>query len=333
MTKTYAEQQEDGRRLSEASQNARVSFDMANHGLKAALRERSTFDAMLKDHDFQRWIREMWEAEKGALPNRAVTEAQPEDLALAHIARCTASNGSHLCEKFEGHAFECRFTRPVPRPTEPAAREAQLEREKADTYENVPAPPGTMPKQEPLKCAWCRRNPAIASFSRAGTASPICAECVWPASRGKPVLGNPPAWLDEPDDYVPQPTRAEAERMMSDLSGVNSVCRGTPPEETKPPARAHLKGCVLDTDHKEVCYVPFARDTHGATPAPEPKSPALSPRQALGEALACVERAQSLIGGMLAAEAPNSVHAHAVRAGVLLIDVQPELRRAYEAAK
>ena len=100
------------------------------------------------------------------------------------------------------------------------------------------------------------------------------------------------------------------------------------PEETKPPARAHLKGCVLDKNHPSDCYVAVAQFVELFNPPPT-----LSPRQALGEALACVERAQSLIGGMLAAEAPNSVHAHAVRAGVLLIDVQPELRRAYEAAK
>lgn len=95
-------------------------------------------------------------------------------------------------------------------------------------------------------------------------------------------------------------------------SGINSVVRGKPgayrdsdgafrpPEETKPPARAHLKGCVLDTDHKEGCVVPlWFTDAEpfmfkGAAPS------ALSPRQALGEALACVERARDLFLGVAA---------------------------------
>lgn len=41
--------------------------------------------------------------------------------------------------------------------------------------------------------------------------------------------------------------------------GHNAPCNGQliPPEETKPPACAHLKECVLDADHPEGCYVPF----------------------------------------------------------------------------
>lgn len=96
-----------------------------------------------------------------------------------------------------------------------------------------------------------------------------------------------------------------------------------PPEETKPPARAHLKGCILDTDHKEGCYVPCGAEPKQPeptvfvgtrTPEGEPwngryvKASTLSPRQALGEALACVGRARSLVEG-IPLSTPNRHHA------------------------
>lgn len=215
MTKTYAEQQEEVRRLSEASQNARVSFDIANHDLKAAQqREQSAFDAMLKDPDFQRWIREMWERH------------------TKHEATCCVAPVGQ-------HAPDCHTTHLR------AAHEAQLEQEKTSVLAALKEPKTRTEAPKPTdRCS--------------------VSGCV-----------NPP--------------------FLKHLTCFTHV------EETtqKPPARAHLKGCVLDTTHGGDCLKYERQD-----PVTGNVVPTLSPRQALGEALACVERARDLL--RTAATSPSS---------------------------
>lgn len=131
-----------------------------------------------------------------------------------------------------------------------------------------------------------------------------------------------PPMPQEVRDYIDAIAALDAKQ-----TGINSVVRGTPPEETTPPARAHLKGCVLDTDHGGYCDPRHPRSDYekpestvfakmdnlaakvGAACAvkldPELKPPSLSPRQALGEALACVERARDLFLSVASDPAAN----------------------------
>lgn len=197
-------------------------------------------------------------------------------------------------------------------------------------------------KQEPLACAWCRRNPSVASFSRNGTGSPICAECVWPASRGKPVLGNPPKWLD--DKKCPAPEHAPGCGTAHDASlscaeaaaavtrhastvakmhpddqktGLNTVRDADGNPRPTPP-------CLFAVHGKGVCHMP-----HGHKEDHWFGAPALSPRQALGEALACVERALSLLNS----NREPTMDSRAYDASKRLMDARSELAGAYEAAK
>lgn len=116
-----------------------------------------------------------------------------------------------------------------------------------------------------------------------------------------------------------------------------------PPEETKPPARAHLKGCALDTDHSGICRWPGcpwpdAKEQERLEAlllnAPEPKSPALSPRQALGEALACLKRASDLLAAKWELDGLDMDTLRlANEASRLTADAVNSTSKAYEAAK
>lgn len=164
-----------------------------------------------------------------------------------------------------------------------------------DERRSVPAPPGTMPKRDTTPVTVTDLPPHIRRHA-------VTLDTLSPAARAHLVERAGRLFIRHADVFAEQ----------------------VPPEETKPPARAHLKGCVLDTDHKEGCYVPFVRreakvreespgfvqglqfdppvseaQANAAMDALKAAKPhALSPRQALGEALACVERAVSLMGAV-----------------------------------
>lgn len=120
-------------------------------------------------------------------------------------------------------------------------REAQLEREKASAHENVPAPPGTMPKAAP-----CPHGNVGCGVTR------VC-----------------------------------------------EVCK----RETKAPSQ------------------------------PKPDGPTISPRQALGEALACVERAVALMGYTTVHLSGGADRAQAIAAHDRLVGAKISLSQLYEAAK
>lgn len=178
------------------------------------------------------------------------------------------------------------------------AREAQLEREKAAAMADAYAKTA---RTCPYGVAGCPESPCSVCKSNASSVRAALKE---PKTRPDPI-STPPvtpetqAWLD---------ARAADD---AKLEGVNSVARGEPSAyramdgSFQPPARAHLKGCVLDTTHEGACYGPSL--LAGLAGLKEPKTRAeptfgVSPRQALGEALACVERARDLL--RTAASAP-----------------------------
>lgn len=90
----------------------------------------------------------------------------------------------------------------------------------------------------------------------------------------------------------------------------NRTSPAVPPEAPKPTARAHLNGCTLEGSHTGGCLVESrggVRQSDGQPSVPTTReSTALSPRQALGEALACLKRASELLSAPWALDAINS---------------------------
>lgn len=142
-------------------------------------------------------------------------------------------------------------------------------------------------------------------------------ECTCTADPGRYVVthGSNCQYYSKPEETPPVFASTVAKMHPDDQkTGLNTVREADGNPRPTPP-------CLFAVHGKGVCHLPHGhREDHwfGA--------PALSPRQALGEALACVERAQSLLAnvpcGRYGADAYESV---LVTAGVV--------RRAYEAAK
>lgn len=209
-------------------------------------------------------------------------------------------------------------------------------------------------------CAWCRKVEAVGFRQHGHVRLPICAECIGSAERGKPPLGTPPAWLNDetpkPCDNggapAPKPcpyavlgcdARSRCEDCRKDEAPQNVyTCCGMPatgthapccPNHTAPatPRCTCTHSTAIDYHDKACPMFPAwvqRKYENAAKNAPQPKAPALSPRQALGEALAAVDRALSLLQS-----AYRSGTRETVDAMNDLKSAGDKLARAYEAAK
>lgn len=111
--------------------------------------------------------------------------------------------------------------------------------------------------------------------------------------------------LDD-DDYVPQLSREEAVKAMADLSGINSVVRGTPPDPRctlcglgAPPHTTH--GLSAKFEAHGMANVPSGQAMLLDGPAPTPKQDEYIRRETLEVAAQCLENLK-LIGAHECAE-------------------------------
>lgn len=213
-----------------------------------------------------------WHTEAGRVVIRK-REAQPR--------RCCAwdTDGDGECPK---HPMSGPFAKAM---AERAAREAQLEREKADRPVHVT----DLPKDDFM--------PVKDMMVALSALSPCARERV--EDRGGALfirhddLYGAPKTVDAAMQAAPANFQPPARRCPHDFGAPTAT-----PEESKPTDRPHLKGCTMDTTHDGPCMPSKPTDAQMKERGEWLESrdaPSLSPRQALGEALACVERARDLL--------------------------------------